>query len=167
MKTVRERRLWSDYERVKSLVSSQGKNLSIESTQGEPPENYVIIFRLPSIIRFSANEPVLSPLHRLKLELTADYPALPPRVTVLGEIWHPHIWPRNNLICLGQWNIAEPLDSLVLRLASLLVYELDQLNWKSVANEQAALWARDNQHRLPLGQSGHWQSSPASAPCEN
>ena len=154
MNTVRERRLSSDHERLKGLVAAQKKSLGIESAQGAPPENYVVVFDAPSIVELKENEPVLARQHRLKIEMPADYPAVPPRVTVLGHIWHPHVWARNNVVCLGQWNITEPLDSLVLRLYSMLVYDLERLNWKSVANEQAALWARDHQHLFPLGRLG-------------
>ena len=152
MSTVRERRLRSDCERLAALVSAQ-PTFGIELSQGEPPESYILVFQAASIIELKSSGPILGHQHRLKIELGAEYPAVPPLVTVLGPIWHPHVWPRNNIVCLGKWNITESLDSLVLRLHSLLVYELDQLNWKSVANEKAALWARDNQRLFPLRQA--------------
>lgn len=150
MNLVRERRLRSDYERLIRLTSAQKALLSIECARGNPPETYIVIFTGPSIAEVNQTGPVFASQHRLKIELPADYPAIPPLITVLGRIFHPHVWPQNNVVCLGPWNITESLDNLVSRLYSILVYDPQQLNWKSVANQEAAIWASRHKHLFPL-----------------
>jgi len=163
MSTVRERRLRSDSERLVTLISAHKPNLSIECARGNPPETYIVVFTGSSIVEVKGNEPVMRHQHRLKIEMTADYPAIPPLVTVLGQIFHPHVWPQNNVVCLGPWKITETLDNLVLRLYGLLVYDKEQLNWKSVANQEAAIWASRNKHLFPLGRLGE-RTSPSVIP---
>lgn len=166
MTTVRQRRLQSDYERLTASVAAHTPRLMIESARGNPPETYVIAFHSPSIAELRGAIPVFCARQRMKIEMPADYPAVPPLVTALAPMFHPHVWPRTNIVCLGPWNITESLDSLVLRLDSLVRFEPSQLNWKSVANQEAADWAVRNQHLFPLdrlerhrwaasGQAGH------------
>src|SRR5438552_2406225 len=151
MNSVRERRLRSDYERLGDLISAHKRSLTIECARGNPAETYIVVFMAPSIVEIKGNQPVLRHPHRLKIEMAADYPAIPPLVTVLGQIFHPHVWPQNNVVCLGPWKISETLDNLTLRLFRLLVYDSEQLNWKSVANQEAAIWASRNKHLFQLG----------------
>lgn len=154
MSLVRERRLRSDYERLLRLASAHTESLSIECTRGNPPETYIIMFTAQSIVEVTENGPVLRNQHRLKMELAADYPAVPPLVTVLDRVFHPHVWPQNNVVCLGPWKITESLDHLVSRLYFMLVYDPQQLNWKSVANQEAAIWASRHKHLFPLERRG-------------
>src|SRR5579864_5252892 len=93
MTSVRQRRLQSDYERLNALVAAQSM-LSIESARGNPPETYVIVFRRRSIAELRGNVPVFCGRQRMKIEMPTDYPAVPPLVTVLAPMFHPHVWPR-------------------------------------------------------------------------
>lgn len=163
MSVVRHRRLQADHERLLKLVSANQPKLMIESTQGNPPERYILAFRVPTLTELRGTIPVYCERQRLKIEMPADYPAVCPLVTVFGTIFHPHIWPKNNVVCLGSWSISESLDQLVLRLFSLLRYDPEQLNWRSVANYEAADWARRNQHLFPLGR----KETAAKAPQVN
>lgn len=159
MSLVRQRRLQTDHQRLLKLVSTHQPMLMIESVQGNPPEKYILTFRGPTLAELRETFPVYCDRQRLKIEMPADYPAVSPLVTVFGAIFHPHVWPKNNVVCLGSWNISESLDHLVLRLFSILRYHPQQLNWRSVANHEAAEWAKRNQHLFPLGRSG----TPAKA----
>jgi len=152
MSTVRERRLQSDYARLIGLASAYGAKLAIESMRGTPPETYFMVCRGQSIAEVKGGEPTFCNKQHLKIELGAEYPAVPPLVTVLSSIFHPHVWPQNNVVCLGPWNVTETLDNLVMRLYSIVVFDLHHLNWKSVANHEAAIWASRNQSMFPLGQ---------------
>lgn len=149
--TVRERRLAADYQRLLALVSNHDSRLDIEAARGTPPETYILVFKVRSIVGVSEDKPLFSDRHRLKLELPAEYPALPPLASVLGAIFHPHVWNKNNVVCLGPWHLTESLDNLAMRLRGMLAYDLHELNWKSVANSEAAIWASRNQHLFPLG----------------
>jgi ubiquitin-protein ligase len=165
MSVVRQRRLQADYERLLQLVSAHRHPaiLTIESVQGNPPEKYVLVFRGPTLAELRGTLPVYCERQRLKIEMPADYPAISPLVTVFGTIFHPHVWPKNNVVCLGSWNISESLDRLALRLSSLLRYDPEQLNWRSVANFEAAEWARRNQHLFPLGQAKTQAKTPSTS----
>ena len=112
MSIVRERRLRSDHERLGTLISAHKSDLAIECARGNPPETFIVAFTASSIVEVKGNEPVLRHQHRLKIEMAADYPAIPPLVTVLGQIFHPHVWPQNNVVCLGPWKITETLETV-------------------------------------------------------
>jgi ubiquitin-protein ligase len=151
--SVRERRLQSDYERLIKLVSIYRRNLTIEVARGNPPEVYILAVKgrsIASLDVFDGKTPVYRQEHRMRVEFSADYPAISPRVTMLGPVFHPHIWPQNNVVCLGPWRITESLDNLVLRLCSVLFYDPSQFNWNSLANGEAADWARRHQSMFPL-----------------
>ncbi len=162
MNTVRERRLQSDYIRLSNLVSASDGKLTIETKRGTPPETYLLICKGQSIAAVKDLEVIYCKKQHLKIELGAEYPAMPPLVTVLSSIFHPHVWPQNNVVCLGPWNITETLDNLVMRLYSIVAFDPQRMNWKSVANHDAAIWASRNQHLFPLGQLATKDSPPPS-----
>jgi ubiquitin-protein ligase len=150
MNAVRERRLQSDYVRLSRLTSTYKSEFAIETTRGTPPETYLMMFKGRSIAEVKGNDVVFCRQQHLKIEMGAEYPAMPPLVTMLTSIFHPHVWPQNNVVCLGPWNITETLDNLVIRLYSIVVFDPTHINWKSVANQEAAVWASRNQHLFPL-----------------
>jgi ubiquitin-protein ligase len=150
MSTVRDRRLQSDHERLARLAAAHKEKIVIETARGNPPETYFLLFSGRTIAEVKDRDPVFTRQQHLKIEFGADYPAMPPLVTMLSRIFHPHVWPQNNVVCLGPWNITETLDNLVMRLYSIAVFDPNQLNWKSVANQEAAAWARRNQDLFPL-----------------
>ena len=150
MSTVRDRRLQSDHQRLAALVSRYPNKLKVEAARGNPPESYLLLIKGRGIAAVNRDLPTYCTEQRLRVELPAEYPAVPPLVTVLGPIFHPHVWPRSNVVCTGSWNITEPLDQLVLRLSSLIFYDPEQLNWRSVANQAAADWASRNRNLFPL-----------------
>lgn len=166
MSTVRDRRLQSDHERLVCLVSMHKEKIAIETVRGDPPEAYLLLFKGRTIAEVKDSKPLFSRQQHLKIELGADYPAMPPLVTMLSQIFHPHVWPQNNIVCLGPWNITETLDNLVMRLYSITVFDPNQLNWKSVANQEAAIWARRNQHLFPLDELTS-NSSSSVQPIQN
>ena len=150
MNTVRERRLQSDFSRLSNLASTHNAKLTIETMRGSPPETYLIVCRGRSIAAVKGTEVSFCKQQHLKIELGAEYPAMPPLVTFLSPVFHPHVWPQNNVACLGPWNIGETLENLVARLYSIVVFDPDHINWKSAANQEAAIWASRNRHLFPF-----------------
>jgi len=150
MNTVRERRLQSDFTRLSNLVSSHSARLTIETLRGNPPETYLIVCRGRSIAEVQGDDASFCKKQHLKIELGAEYPAMPPLVTFLSPIFHPHVWLQNNVVCLGPWNISETLENLMVRLYSIVVFDPDHMNWRSAANQEAAIWASRNRHLFPL-----------------
>ena len=149
MSTVRARRLLHDHEALLRLAEPTHGRITLERAEGEPVSVYVLAFHCRSVACLQDGQPLYTTRPRVRIQFPAQYPAEPPQATVLSPIFHPHIWP-NRMVCLGKWSPAEKLDSLVLRIASILVFDPAQFNWKSVANHEAAAWAQHNAQLFPL-----------------
>jgi ubiquitin-protein ligase len=148
---VRERRLHSDYAAAQAAVMTSRMRIVIEEAFGQPPEAYHFLFHCTSVAAVDSDRPVYRQEHRVSVKFPALYPAQAPIATILTPIVHPHIWP-NGTVCLGSWRPVEKLDSLLQRIGSILTYNLAALNWRSVANDAAAMWAKQNQDLFPLDQ---------------
>jgi hypothetical protein len=62
------------------------------------------------------------------------------------NVWHPNIRPP--LVCLGRISPGAELEDLIYQVFEVITY----CNWAShdALNPEAAQWARNNQHRLPI-----------------
>lgn len=149
MNPVRERRLRSDYEAVQAFIAASGGRVSLETHTGQPPESYHFVFRCRSVIGIENGEAVFGSQHRVRVYLPAQYPVAPPVASLRSPLLHPHIWP-NGTVCLGTWNPAEKLDSILSRIGAILVFDPAGMNWRSVANEDAVPWTREHTKELPL-----------------
>lgn len=149
MSSLRERRLLHDFSALKDLAEESAGRLQLEKAAGDPPEHYILKMRCCSVSNLLNGAPVLSREQRIRLHLPVQYPAVPPQAVMLSPIFHPHVWP-NQTVCLGHWSPPEKLDTLVLRIASILIFDPAQFNWKSVANHEAAVWAQKNLNLFPL-----------------
>lgn len=149
MSTLRDRRLQYDRASVQELIQQMNGRIMAEKIEGEPASSYVFAFHCRSVSGVQNGQPIFTNRQRVRVQLPAQYPAEPPQAVMLSAIFHPHVWP-NQTICLGKWGPAEKLDSLVLRIAAILVFDPAQFNWKSVANHDAAVWVQQNQRLFPL-----------------
>jgi ubiquitin-protein ligase len=152
MQSVRDRRLESDWEKVNQLAQHSGGTIRIVSTSGRPPHSYVITFRCRGIERVNQHRPVFRDEHTLRIQFPAAYPspAGRPVVSFVTPIFHPHVFPNQN-VCLGSTLVGEYLDSLVLRLGALIQCDPKYFDFNSPANREAAEWARQNLSLFPLG----------------
>ena len=152
MSSVRERRLAADHERIKELSAASGSALEIVSATGRPPSQYVLTYRCPGLARLlSGRKPEIAQLHSVQIDLPAGYPIQGPLVRFLTPIFHPHVFPNTNLVCIGTWTINEQLDQLVLRIGALIQGDPQYLNFSSPANHVAADWTKANMRALPFG----------------
>ena len=151
MRSVRERRLESDYGKVQDLVRNSAGAVSIENTVGAPPHTYTITVRCRGIERLNGNVPVFRDRHTFKIQLPAAYPspAGRPVVAFSTPVFHPHVF-SNQMVCLGATAVGEYLDSLILRIGALIQYEPQYFDFNSPANREAAEWARRNLRLFPL-----------------
>lgn len=147
--SVRSRRLGSDFDAVMKITEQSNGRLVVESTAGTPPDTYRLLFNCKSVVAEKDGEATFATTHHVRVYLPAAYPAIAPVATVLTPVLHPHIWP-NRTVCLGPWNPAEKLDSVVRRIASMLVYDPTSFNWRSVADESIVPWAQRNLAHFPL-----------------
>jgi ubiquitin-protein ligase len=150
MSKARELRLLADYEHLRALTEGSGGTITIESVQGRPPDQYVLVYRCRSIERLNGEKPVFRDLHRVRIKLPANYPApsAPPVVDMLTPIYHPHVYP-NRSVCMGSWETTEYLEDFALRMGALLQYDRRYLNVKDPANEEAMYWVSRNLVLLP------------------
>lgn len=149
MHTVRLRRLQSDLLAARAFVAASKGRASIVSAAGDAPESYVFVFRCRSLVGLEPHGPVFGSVHHVRFQCSAAYPAQPPFVTMLSPLLHPHVWP-NRVFCLGSWKPTHKLDSLLARVAEILTYDPAAINPRSVADDTAATWARNNTALLPL-----------------
>jgi ubiquitin-protein ligase len=162
MSRARDLRLLADYEHLRALAEGSGGTLTIESAQGRPPDQYVLVYRCRSIEKLIGEKPVYRDLHRVRIKLPANYPApsAPPVVDLLTPIFHPHVF-ANLSVCMGSWETTEYLEDFALRLGALLQYDRRYLNIKDPANEQAMYWVSRNLALLPTD-NRTFSSEPAS-----
>jgi ubiquitin-protein ligase len=118
----RTRRLFADFAGMQELAS-QSERLNFR-TDGEPPEAYELMFRLPGLARAADGILTLRSLHRCAISLHSDYPRRPPQLTWLTPVFHPNILgpERNGGVCIGSWSAGESLADLVRRLMDLVSY---------------------------------------------
>ena len=149
MSTLRERRLQHDHAALQRLIAESKGRIALEKSESSPAEAYILVFYCRGVASLHDGQPKYTQNQRVRIQFPALYPAEPPQAVMLSSIFHPHVWP-NQTICLGKWSPAEKLDSLILRIASILVFDPAQFNWKSVANHEAAVWAQHNPTLFPL-----------------
>jgi ubiquitin-protein ligase len=149
MSPVRERRLRSDYEAVQAFIAASDGRVVLEAQTGPLAETYHLVFRCRSVLSIDDDKAMFGSQHRVRIYLPAQYPMAAPVAALRTPLFHPHVWP-NGTVCLGTWNPAEKLDSVLARIGSILVFDPAGLNWRSVANEAAVPWARDHAKELPL-----------------
>jgi ubiquitin-protein ligase len=148
---VRERRLQSDFIAAQAVVLASRQRIIIEESFGSPPESYHFLFRCRCVSKLTSDAVLYGEEHRVSIKFSSGYPAQPPFATMLTSAVHPHIWP-NGTLCLGSWKPGEKLDSLLQRIGAILTYDPAALNWRSVADDAAAIWAKQNLDLFPLDQ---------------
>jgi ubiquitin-protein ligase len=154
MANPRERRLLSDFEKVKNLVSESGGTLKLIKTTGNPPTSYTVEYHCPGIDINSSDQVFLRNLHQAEFNLGLNYPFEKPTARMLTPIFNPHVF-SSGAICLGSvWSPTETLDNLILRIGALIQLDPKVLDEKSPANVTANLWVQKNRQKLPLGTIG-------------
>jgi ubiquitin-protein ligase len=152
MSSVRERRLWTDFERLQALIARSTGRIGILSCRGEPPDEYVIGFKSRSITRLERSGPVYGDHHRVWIKLPPNYPGLQgrPMARFITQISHPHVY-TNLEVCMGNRHVvSEFLDAFVMRIAEIIRYSPEYIDARSVANGEAMKWVRVNWQALPL-----------------
>ena len=150
-KSIRDRRLESDFKGVSSLVNGSGGTLRIISTSGTPQSVYEIEYNCRGIERLNGGKPVFKDKHRIKISIEGtDYPREKPNVHFLTPIYHPNVFPTNN-VCLGDdyWTMAENIAELILRVGKIIQYSPEVLNTRAPANSEASKWAKRNSNLFP------------------
>lgn len=152
---VRQRRLQADYQLV--MREMQGHPyVRVQPVGPPPPERYLVTY-IPGL-RWDPlrNEPVVIGEHVVEIYLHENYPRQKPRCTMKTEVFHPNI---GSWVCIGDhWAAGETLVDVIVQIGRMLQYEV--YNVQSPVNPRAAMWARENPHRLPLASIPMYQPEP-------
>ena len=144
--SVRLRRLQADYEQIEKRFASS-PHIVIRKATGNPPERYEIEYRVRGLVVKDDGEIVEASVHVAEIVLTRGYPRRPPQCKMLTPIFHPNIDP--GAICIGDhWAASEALSDLIIRIGEIITYQ--SYNTKSPLNGEAARWADENGHLLPV-----------------
>lgn len=144
---IRETRLRNDYDRLRELVN-RSDFIEIVSTEGNPPERYVIRFTCRGVEDVRPNgTPVLREQHEVAVYLHAEYPLKQPQLKWLTPIFQPNIHVTG-AVCIGAWWPAKTLDELMLTLGEMIQYK--NFDPKDPMNSKAASWALRNQRLFPI-----------------
>ena len=145
MPNARDIRLRSDHIHLQRLAAGSGGTLLVEHTRGNPPDEYILVYKCRTIERLDKGRPVYRSFNRVEIKLPARYPAPfdAPKARMLTPLWHPHVY-KNLVICMGTWTTSEYLDAFALRLGALLQFEKEFFDIRDPANEEAIDWARRN-----------------------
>lgn len=145
MSTIRLRRLAADHQKLTAYLDRHPR-LSLVSADGDPPERYVIEYRIRSL-RQVGEELREVGKHQVEIVLPRDYPRMAPQCRMLTPVFHPNIAPH--AICVGDhWSAGEPIWGLVTRIGEMLAWQ--SYNVKSPLNGEAARWAEQHREELPL-----------------
>src|SRR5262245_65721703 len=121
--------------------------IRVQSSEGDPPELYRIEYHVRSLARGPDGQPVPRDSHLVEIQLTSEYPRVPPRCQVVTPIFHPNIDAAT--VCVGDhWAAGERLVDLVVRIGELIAYQA--YNIKSPLDGEAAMWADLNVGKLPV-----------------
>jgi len=148
-------RLKADYEKIRELAE-RSQFIDILSTEGQPPEKYVLLLKFRSITGVNQDgQPVFSTQHQLGIHLHQEYPRRKPTFMMLTNVFHPNI-AGNGDICIGDdgdhgFAPNMGLDELVIRIIQMIRFE--NIGFERPYNTLAANWAKQHQSIFPLDTS--------------
>ncbi len=142
----RQRRLASDLRQMQERFT-RFPLIHLERMQGNPPETYVVSYRIRGIERLNGEQIIYRDYHEVEIRLPGTYPRTPPTCRMLTPIFHPNIEPA--IICIGDhWTASERLCDLVVRIGEMIAYQAH--NIKSPLDGEAAMWADLHGDMLPI-----------------
>ncbi len=142
----RQRRLAADFQMMRERFT-HFPLIHLERTHGNPPESYVVSYRIRSIERLAGESVVFRDYHEVEIRLPGTYPRTPPICRMITPIFHPNIEPA--IICIGDhWTASERLCDLVVRIGEMIAYQAH--NIKSPLDGEAAMWTDLHMDILPI-----------------
>jgi len=137
-----------DYEALKGKITYY-PGISIVSVDKDPPEQYVIEYRLFGYGYDDNGQVQMLRRHRIEIKLPFGYPHFPPTVQPLSKICHPDV--AEHAIRIAEfWQSNQSLADLVVHIGDMIrgaVYSTD-----GAFNEEAARWYTENAQKLPLAE---------------
>jgi len=145
--SLRLRRLSADYERIREVFEGN-PFVKVEPLDGEPPERYLVTYRLPGLRWDAASgKAVAANIHKVEIYLHLGYPREKPKCIMRTPIWHPNI---GDYVCTADhWAAGETLADVIVQIGDMIQYK--SYNTASPVNISAAAWASRNWRRFPIG----------------
>jgi ubiquitin-protein ligase len=151
----RQRRLISDFKKMKEEFSDH-PYISFEYEGEElPPERYFVCFRNIKGLKLIESETNGKELeiikeHKIEIYLHSDYPRLKPQSNIVSEIFHPNFRMASpNDICIGDyWASGETLVDIIYQIGEMITFQ--SYNVSSPLNGIAAKWVKENISLFPL-----------------
>ncbi len=143
-----DNRLSVESDAVEQHFSSHPK-ISIVSTEGTPPEKYVVEFQVGGLARLENGDIVQSDQHRVEISLSFGFPHFPPNCKPLTEIFHPDIDPSAIKIA-DFWDKTKTLVDLINHIARMIAWQV--YSDENVFNPAAMDWLTDHGSEIPADQ---------------
>lgn len=142
----RTRRLLMDFQKIDEAFAGSSF-VWIEKMEGNPPERYRVVYRVPSLKADASGRVTRSNEHVMEVSLPVGYPRQPPHCSMATQIFHPNI--DSSAVCFGDfWAAEESLANLIGRIGEMITFQ--SYNIKSPLNPEAAVWVSRIQDSLPL-----------------
>lgn len=144
--SVRLRRLYAEYERLKVLFANH-ERIRIAETFGDPPDRYIIEYKLKGLTETKDGIRQLY-THRVQITLGPNYPNEMPSCIVVGTpVFHPNI--DHLAICTADVSSASrTLDQTIVFIGELITFQA--YNLQSPRNGEARKWTEEHLSQLPL-----------------
>lgn len=153
---VRKRRLLADYNNIMDEFKNS-PYISIEPLEGDPPERYLVKYRLKGYVlnKLDDNVPKLSNYHEVEIYLPTTYPRMKPKCKANNNIFHPNFRTE---VCVGDyWGAGETLSDIIIQIGDMIQYK--KYNVNSPLNAKAAIWTRENEKSFPLDNKSLYKKS--------
>lgn len=137
-----------DYKALKEKLTRY-PGITIVAVDKEPPEQYVIEYRLFGYGYDPSGEIQMLRRHRVEINLPFGYPHFPPTVKPLSRICHPNV-AEHAVRIADFWQTNPSLAALVIHLGDMIRGQIYTL--EGAFNEEAAKWYAANAGKLPLGE---------------
>ncbi len=137
-----------DYEALQEMLLYYPA-ISIVSTEKDPPEQYVIEYKLFGYGYTGNGDIQMARRHQIQVTLPFGYPHFPPTVKPLTKICHPDV-AEHAIRIAGFWQENPSLADLIIHIGDMIRGEVYSI--EGAFNEQAAEWYQENQDKLPLAE---------------
>jgi ubiquitin-protein ligase len=142
----RLRRLENDYQEIRRRFDGDS-SVEVLPLGTVPPQQYQIIYRVPSLRINVNNSPVMVPQTIINLSLPAGYPREKPNAVAIDPVFHPNF---GNYVCIADfWSPAQSLSDIIVLMGDMLQWK--KFNIRSPLNAVAAEWAVEHASEIPIG----------------
>jgi ubiquitin-protein ligase len=137
-----------DYKRLQDKIRHYPA-ITIASVEKDPPEKYVIEYRIFGYAYDTEGNVQMGRKHRVQINLPFGYPYFAPTVKPLSRICHPDVDEQAVRIA-DYWQSNPSLADLVVHIAHMIRGEV--FSDTGAFNQEAADWYAENRDKLPLAE---------------